>query len=83
MDTAAQLDALQRAFSKFDRNQSAFAKAIGTSQQRVSYVFARGNVLPADLVIRCERATGISRHELRPDLYPVDFAPTPQQAEAA
>ena len=30
--------------------------------------------VPADRVLDVERATGISRHELRPDLYPQDHA---------
>lgn len=32
------------------------------------------NRLPAERVLEVERATGISRHELRPDLYPREIA---------
>jgi DNA-binding transcriptional regulator YdaS (Cro superfamily) len=28
--------------------------------------------VPAERVLEVERATGVSRHELRPDLYPVE-----------
>lgn len=64
--------AFKKALAHFDGNQSAFAKAVGTSQQRISYVAQRGNSCPPDLVLATERATGISRHALRPDLYPVE-----------
>lgn len=46
------------------------ARAIETSQQRISYLVANGKPLPAELVLATERQTGISRHDLRPDLYP-------------
>jgi DNA-binding transcriptional regulator YdaS (Cro superfamily) len=62
--------ALKRALGAFGDNQSRFAAAIGTSQQLVSYWLRNGKALPAEHVLAAERATGISRHELRPDLYP-------------
>lgn len=63
-------DALKRALARADGNQSAFAEAIGTSQQRISYLLKRKKVLPAELVLATEAAFGIPRQELRPDLYP-------------
>lgn len=72
--------AFARALAHFNGNQSAFAKAVGTSQQRISYVAARGNAIPAELVIATERETGIPRHDLRPDLYP---RPAPSEGVAA
>jgi DNA-binding transcriptional regulator YdaS (Cro superfamily) len=62
--------ALKRALAFFDGNQSKFAAAIGTSQQLVSYWIRNGKDLPAEYVLRTEEATAISRHDLRPDLYP-------------
>jgi DNA-binding transcriptional regulator YdaS (Cro superfamily) len=62
--------ALKRALAKFNDNQSQFAAAIGTSQQLVSYWLKNGKALPAELVLETERVTGISRHDLRADLYP-------------
>lgn len=64
--------ALTRALAKFDNNQSRFAAAIGTSQQLVSYWVRNGKELPAEFVLATERETGISRHDLRADLYPRD-----------
>ena len=66
--------ALKRALAQFDDNQSKFAAAIGTSQQLVSYWLRNEKVLPAEYVLRTEAETGISRHDLRPDLYPRDEA---------
>jgi DNA-binding transcriptional regulator YdaS (Cro superfamily) len=71
---------LKRALAHFDGNQSKFAAAIGTSQQLVSYWIKKEKPLPAEYVIEAERATGISRHELRPDIYPPEGA---EQARAA
>lgn len=59
------LDAISKAGS-----QSAFARAVGTSQQRVSYLIQNKKPLPAELVLPAEAAFGIPRGELRPDLYP-------------
>jgi DNA-binding transcriptional regulator YdaS (Cro superfamily) len=33
--------------------------------------------LPAEHVLAVEAATGISRHLLRPDIYPADLGPSP------
>jgi DNA-binding transcriptional regulator YdaS (Cro superfamily) len=66
--------ALKRALSRFDGNQSRFAAAIGTSQQLVSYWIRNGKELPAEFVLKTEAETGISRHDLRPDLYPREDA---------
>lgn len=60
----------QRAFAKHGGTQTAFADAIGASQQLVSYWLLHRRELPAEYVLATERAVGISRHELRPDLYP-------------
>lgn len=51
-------------------SQSALASAIGTSQQLVSYWVRMDKPLPAEFVLATERALGVSRHRLRPDIYP-------------
>jgi DNA-binding transcriptional regulator YdaS (Cro superfamily) len=63
-------EALKRALAKADDNQSAFAAAVGTSQQRISYLLKNGKSMPAELVLKTEEVYGIPRHELRPDIYP-------------
>lgn len=44
------------------------------SQQRLCNIHSRGGKVPAELVIPIERATDgrITRHQLRPDLYPIE-----------
>lgn len=59
--------------------QTAFAVLVSTderpvSQQLVSYWFRKGE-LPAELVLRVEKLTGVLREELRPDVFllPMDL----------
>lgn len=47
---------------------SALAKVAGVTPMAVSYWKIRG--VPARHVLTIELATGVSRHELRPDIYP-------------
>ena len=59
--------ALKRAMDAVG-GQAALAKEIGVTAQAVS----QWGEVPPLRVLAVERASGISRHELRPDLYPVD-----------
>lgn len=56
-------------------SQEAVASRIGVQKSAICK-WERGRV-PAERVLDVERVTGISRHDLRPDLYPRD---TPDQA---
>lgn len=47
------------------------AEKVGVRYQAIQQWLKRGKV-PAERVIAMEQATGISRHELRPDIYPDD-----------
>lgn len=60
-------DALKRAIDKAG-GQTDLARAIGTTQGHVSQWLRRGKV-PADKVLLIERATGVPRQELRPDVF--------------
>jgi len=52
--------------------QTALARKLGIrTQSTVSSWIARGRV-PAEKVLLIEAATGVPRHDLRPDLYPRD-----------
>lgn len=62
---------LERAVS-IAGGQVRLAKMIGTSAPRVWNWLNRDSRLPAEFVLPIERATGVSRHELRPDLYPLE-----------
>ncbi|WP_348656618.1 YdaS family helix-turn-helix protein [uncultured Sphingobium sp.] len=65
--------ALHRAVEAMS-SQSALARAIGTSQQRLWNWLDKGKPIPAEFVLKTEKATGIPRHELRPDIYPAPTA---------
>nr|WP_314877294.1 YdaS family helix-turn-helix protein [uncultured Pseudomonas sp.] len=49
--------------------QSALARILKVTPQAVQKMCASGRV-PAERVLEIEKATGVSRHELRPDIYP-------------
>lgn len=51
--------------------QTSLATAIGKTQGHISKWLERGYI-PPECVLSIERATGVSRHDLRPDLYPRD-----------
>lgn len=59
--------------------QAAAAKVGGICALSLTLGLTRGAAslwrrVPAERVLAVEKATGISRHELRPDLYPVEEA---------
>lgn len=58
-------------------SQSAFGRILGKSQSTVREWLKRE--LPAEFVLKVEAETGVSRHQLRPDLYP-DEAPADDHA---
>ena len=66
--------ALQRA-SRIAGSDSALARLIGKHQTTVSDRVRNGREVWAEDVLTIERETGISRHELRPDLYPREDPP--------
>lgn len=66
--------ALKRALAAVDQNQSEFARRVGCSQQIVSYWMRKRVSIAPEYAIAAERATGVPRHELRPDLYPAERA---------
>jgi DNA-binding transcriptional regulator YdaS (Cro superfamily) len=49
-------------------SQSAFARIVGRNQATVYGWLSKDKPLPAELVETVEKATGIARHVLRPDL---------------
>ncbi|TCP30719.1 YdaS antitoxin of YdaST toxin-antitoxin system [Sphingomonas sp. BK235] len=60
-------------------SQAAFERATGAKQQKVSYWLRDGKVLPGEYVLKAEKAlqdlgSPITRHDLRPDLYPREEA---------
>jgi DNA-binding transcriptional regulator YdaS (Cro superfamily) len=71
----AELDtrvALCRAAATFG-GFSELARKLGITPQAVSNWHQRGRV-PAVRVLEIEQITGVSRHSLRPDIYPIEVA---------
>ena len=53
-------------------SQSAFGRLIEKRQSVINGWLAKDRPLPGEFVLTIERTTGVSRHDLRPDLYPLD-----------
>jgi DNA-binding transcriptional regulator YdaS (Cro superfamily) len=74
--TPTPYEALQRAVEATG-SQVAFGRICDVSQAAVWKWLQSSKRLPAEYVLRVEAATGISRHWLRPDIYPHDCPPAP------
>ncbi|SEI69110.1 DNA-binding transcriptional regulator YdaS, prophage-encoded, Cro superfamily [Sphingobium sp. AP50] len=55
-------------------SQSAFGRLLGKRQSVIFGWLRDDRPLPAEYVFTVEEATGISRHDLRPDIYPREEA---------
>lgn len=66
-------DALRRA-TKAAGGQAALAAKLGISAQAIS----QWDEVPPLRVLAVEEISGVSRHELRPDLYPAETAEAPE-----
>ena len=62
-----QLDALNRAVDK-SGGRKAFVESLGINYSTIQKWRERG--VPARWVLKIEEVSGISRHDLDPDLYP-------------
>jgi TorA maturation chaperone TorD/DNA-binding transcriptional regulator YdaS (Cro superfamily) len=72
--------ALERAIAAAG-GQSALARLIGKSQGHVWHWLKVAKRVPAEAVLAIEEATGVPRHELRPDVYPAADAPAKADAK--
>jgi len=63
-------DILHKLLSEHGNNQKQLAKALGISQQGVSYLLKAESISP-QMAVRIERATGgeVNRAILRPDIF--------------
>lgn len=64
-------EALQTAL-RVAGSQVQLARVCGVKQPSVSLWIKHSKPLPAECVLKVEAATGVSRHLLRPDIYPVE-----------
>lgn len=74
MTNHTELDSLERAVS-IAGSQSELARQIGVAQASVWKMVNRAKRASAEFVLKIEAATGVSRHDLRPDLYPREDPP--------
>lgn len=79
----SELQALQEAV-KIVGGQTALAEKIGKKQGHIWHWLNESKKAPAEAVLAIEAATDgkVSRHQLRPDIYPPPVAPT-EKASAA
>lgn len=68
------VDAFRRAVDVAG-SQQALGAIVGKTQGAVSKRLAAGQPCWAEDVLAVEEATGISRHDLRPDIYPREQGP--------
>lgn len=73
-------EALKRACEKVG-GQKALADLINTTQSQIWYWLEKSkNGAAAGAVLAIEAATGVPRHELRPDIYPAPATSEPERA---
>ena len=75
------IDALKRAIVLIG-GQAAMGRLLGVSQPSVWYWVNKQKPLPSEHVLTVEEATGISRHDLRPDIYPREDLPAARNGES-
>lgn len=70
MDTTlTRFEALQACARKAG-SISALGRDLGIPQSTMSRIYNSSKQLPAEHVLKAERLYGVSRHDLRPDIYP-------------
>jgi DNA-binding transcriptional regulator YdaS (Cro superfamily) len=69
MSTTTPFEALKRCLTKAG-SQPRLAKALGCSQPAVWKMLQSAKRISHQYVLTAEKQFGVSRHELRPDIYP-------------
>ncbi len=59
-------------------SQESFADNMGVTQPTVWRWLRQSKQLPPEYVLEAERLYGVSRHNLRPDIYPRDYPAAPE-----
>jgi len=59
---------------KIAGSQSALSRLIGVTQQHISHLLRTGKPVSAEQAVKIEKATGVPRHRLRPDLWESEAA---------
>lgn len=74
------MDAITEAVSRTEGGQAALARALGVTPQAVSQWVKGTRPVPPRHAIAIELATGVSRHDLRPDIFGAAESATDQAA---
>jgi DNA-binding transcriptional regulator YdaS (Cro superfamily) len=82
VETFTPYEALQLALDSLG-SQSELARICGVSPTAVWKWVQSSKRIPPEYVLRVEAASGVSRHWLRPDIYPVDMPPAPVRFHGA
>lgn len=82
-NSSTPFDALEELIARAGGSQSALARALEVSQPTVWHWLRSSKRLPAEYVLTAERLYGVSRHDLRPDVYPRDYPPAPEARKPA
>lgn len=53
-------------------SESEFARIVGCTPGNINQLLKKRSQLSHRFVLKAEEATGVSRHDLRPDIYPVE-----------
>lgn len=64
-------------------SDSRLGRDLGIPQSTMWRIINSSKQLPAEYVLKAERLYGVSRHDLRPDIYPRDHDPIPTSALAS
>lgn len=64
-------------------SQHKLSRALGVSSTAVWKWVQGAKPLPVEYVLKAEQLYGVSRHDLRPDIYPRDYPPAPLSAAQA
>ncbi|HEY9092052.1 YdaS family helix-turn-helix protein [Parasphingorhabdus sp.] len=59
-------------------NDSKLARDLGVTQPRAWRWLNQTKQLPGEYVLCAEKLYGVSRHDLRPDIYPRNYPPAPE-----
>lgn len=76
VETLTRFEALMRCY-EVARTESKMARDLGVSQPTIWRWLNQSKQMPPEHVLDAERLYGVSRHALRPDIYPRNHPPAP------
>jgi DNA-binding transcriptional regulator YdaS (Cro superfamily) len=68
----SEIEALKKAISRVDGQENLGLLMVPPVKQQAISRWVKQGKCPAERVLQVESATGVSRHLLRPDMYPIE-----------